>query len=301
MVNVTISAAGHVPLARGLPITATFDEDATVADVKSYVTAKFPQFYAARQKLSLKGDRKALADNSTLKEAGIEDGGELSVKDLGPQISWRTVFIIEYIGPLLIHPLFYHFPKVFYGGPVQHSTMQKYTYAFVMLHFLKRVLETVFVHRFSHSTMPFFNVFRNSAHYWLLSGIALAYAVYRPAYSATSPYILGTIHNNPNFLFACGALWLFAELSNMHTHLTLRSLRPAGTTKRAIPYGYGFSFVSCPNYYFEVLSWVALAVMTGSYTAWVFVIRNLGLGSVRVTLFDWYPRGGRGSSNRWPV
>ena len=57
----------------------------------------------------------------------------------------------------------------------------------------------------------------------------------------------------------------FAELSNLSAHLTLRSLRPAGTTKRAIPYGYGFSLVSCPNYFFETVAWTVIAVMTGSY------------------------------------
>jgi very-long-chain enoyl-CoA reductase len=67
------------------------------------------------------------------------------------------------LGPLLIHPLFYHFPRFWYGEDVQHSALQKsafefiffvlgveaygivsrYVYTFVMLHFLKRELETL--------------------------------------------------------------------------------------------------------------------------------------------------------------
>lgn len=46
--------------------------------------------------------------------------------------------------------------------------------------------------------------------------------------------------------------------------MTLRGLRPPGTRTRAIPYGYGFSLVSCPNYFFEVMGWVVIAVMTNS-------------------------------------
>lgn len=56
----------------------------------------------------------------------------------------------------------------------------------------------------------------------------------------------------------------FAELSNLKTHLILRSLRPEGTTKRAIPQGYGFNWVSCPNYFFETIAWFSISMMTGS-------------------------------------
>ena len=45
----------------------------------------------------------------------------------------------------------------------------------------------------------------------------------------------------------------------------LRNLRPEGSTKRAIPQGYGFSLVSCANYLFETIAWTVIAVMTGSY------------------------------------
>lgn len=141
-----------------------------------------------------------------------------------------------------------------------------------MLHFFKRILETLFVHRFSHATMPFRNVFKNSAHYHLLGGVVLAYAIYSPTYSATSSYIVRTIRDKPTFLRVGAAIWLFAELSNLHTHLTLRALRSPGTRERAIPYGYGFSFISCPNYFFEIIGWVVIAGMTGSWAALVFLV-----------------------------
>ncbi|TFY64897.1 hypothetical protein EVJ58_g2319 [Rhodofomes roseus] len=276
MVSLTVSAAGRSPLARELPVTLDFDNktlgDVTVAEVKSAIAAKFPKFYTSRQKLSLKGEKKALADESSLEDAGIQDGDELAVKDLGPQLGWRTVYLIEYAGPLFIHPLFFHYPAIYGGPPVPHSRLQEMVYVMVMLHFVKREWETAFVHRFSHGTMPFRNIFRNSAHYWLLSGVLLATVVYSPAYSAYSPYIIGTAREKPKFLLGSVALWAFAELSNLSAHLTLRSLRPEGSKKRAIPYGYGFSLVSFPNYFFEILSWVAIAIMTGSYAAWLFVV-----------------------------
>ncbi|KAI0710175.1 3-oxo-5-alpha-steroid 4-dehydrogenase-domain-containing protein [Earliella scabrosa] len=274
MATIQVSAAKSTPLARNLPATLTFDKpyDAlTVLDVKKAIAAKNPKFYTARQKLSLKGDSKALSDETLLKDAGVADGSEVSVKDLGPQVGWRTVFLVEYVGPLLIHPLFYHLPNVFYGGHVQHSDLQRYVYGAVLLHFAKREFETVFVHRFSHGTMPMMNIVKNSAHYHLLSGLLLARSIYSPTFAANSPWIRGTIRENPTFLWSCLGLFLFAELSNLHTHLTLRNLRPEGSTKRAIPRGYGFSLVSCPNYLFETLAWTSIAVMTGSYAAYIFL------------------------------
>ncbi|KAH7911367.1 3-oxo-5-alpha-steroid 4-dehydrogenase-domain-containing protein [Hygrophoropsis aurantiaca] len=276
MVSVTVTPAGKpLALARGLPqiidLSGKQIQDATIADVKAALTAKYPKLYTSRQKITLKDSKNAIADETTLADAGVTDGGLLSVKDLGPQVSWRTVFLVEYGGPLIIHPLMYYFPKVVYGGPVQHSLLQRYIYAFVMIHFAKRELETLFVHRFSHGTMPLKNIFKNSAHYHLLSGVALAFAIYSPTYAATSPYIRGTVRNDPLFIWAGAALFLFAEVSNLITHITLRNLRPAGTKKRAIPHGYGFSLVSCPNYFFEFLAWLSVAGLTGSYVAWIFL------------------------------
>ncbi|KAG1857875.1 3-oxo-5-alpha-steroid 4-dehydrogenase-domain-containing protein [Suillus tomentosus] len=277
MVSINVSAAGKpISLARGLPMVVELSgkqlEDATIADVKSAIVEKYPRFYLERQKITLKDSKNVLADDITLKVAGVAEGGELSVKDLGPQVSWKTVFLVEYAGPLFIHPVIYYFPKLFYGGPVQHSMLQRYVLAFVMLHFAKRELETLFVHRFSHATMPLTNIFKNSAHYHLGSGLALAYSIYSPVYGAASPYIRGTVRNDPLYIQAGAAIWLFSEISNLITHIKLRALRPAGSRKRAIPRGYGFNLVSFPNYFFEFLGWLVIAALTGSYAAWIFLV-----------------------------
>ena len=50
----------------------------------------------------------------------------------------------------------------------------------VVTHFLKREFETAFVHRFSHATMPLFNLFKNCAHYWLSCGLMMGYVTYIP-------------------------------------------------------------------------------------------------------------------------
>jgi len=280
-VSLTISPVSRPPsVAKGLPITIDISKDATVADVKQEIAKRFNQFPPSRQKLSVKDAKKALDDDERLIHILGEkiQSGELFVKDLGPQVAWQIVFLVEYFGPLVIHPLFYYYPKHLYGLDVQHSTLQKYAYAFVLLHFLKREFETLFVHRFSHATMPLGNILKNSSHYYLLSGVLLAYDLYRPLRSVS--YIQGTIRDNDTFLLICAGVWAFAELSNLHTHLTLRSLRPSGTRKRAIPHGYGFSFLSCPNYFFEAIAWIALTVMTGSLAAAIFTVVSISQMSI---------------------
>ncbi|KAJ7629377.1 3-oxo-5-alpha-steroid 4-dehydrogenase-domain-containing protein, partial [Mycena polygramma] len=265
-----------------LPLTLSFPPSPppTVRDVKTAIQQAYPSFYVARQKISLPEGAKALPDDSAILFANAGDV-ELNVGDLGPQVQWKTVFIVEYLAPLIIHPLIYHYPKLIYGVDVEHSALQKSVFAMAMLHFYKRELETLLVHRFSHATMPLQNMFKNSAHYWFLSGVFLALDVYRPGFSA--PAVAGTWRDGP-LLKVGWAIWAYAELSNLAVHLKLRALRPEGTTTRAIPMGYGFSApfsLACPNYFFEFLAWSAVCGMSGSIAAIVF----LAVSTVQMALW----------------
>lgn len=200
------------------------------------------------------------------------------VKDLGPQIGWRTVFFIEYFGPLFIHPIFYFLQQPIYGKTFDHSRVQQLAFILTMLHFLKREFETAYVHHFSLATMPLFNVFKNSSHYWFLSGINLAYFIYAPdSYAAEDKSIVSRVLFGRNLvplnaiqLWILTGIWLFAELSNGYTHLILSSLRADGSKARKIPYGYGFNLVSVPNYFFESLGWFAVLLITQNWSSLLF-------------------------------
>lgn len=176
---------------------------------------------------------------------------------MGPQIGWQTVFVIEYIGPIIIHPIVYLLaPYIYKSAPPEMSQMQKMVLITTVAHFVKREFETLFIHRFSASTMPFRNVFKNSAHYWFLSGLNMAYWVYAPTSAAAGP-------TNQLVLAAGLALYGFGELMNLQTHLTLRELRNPGTTQRGIPHGWLFDLVTCPNYFTETVSWLGVYLISG--------------------------------------
>lgn len=86
----------------------------------------------------------------------------------------------------------------------------------------------------------------------------VAYHVNHPLYTPPS---------NTKFLIGVVTFFL-CEFGNLSIHLALRNLRPPGTTIRKIPVATGnpftilFNFVSCPNYTYEVGSWIGFTIMT---------------------------------------
>ncbi|KAF7896369.1 hypothetical protein EAF00_006383 [Botryotinia globosa] len=256
-----------------LPTSIDIDETTTVQDVKDRLAKQAGGWdpnrfgiFDPEQKKILK-DRKAFI--SQHREVII--GKEILIKDLGPQLGWRTVYIIEYLGPILIHLGFPLLRPYIYSHPTSSiaplSNSQLLSMLLIVLHFLKREYETVFVHRFSLSTMPARNIFKNCAHYWLLSGLYIAYFIYAPSsYTALSSSTIDVLN------MAGVALYLFGELSNLKTHLTLSNLRSPGGTERGIPQGYGFSMVTCPNYFFETLAWIGMILVTKSLSTVIFAI-----------------------------
>ncbi|CAG8904665.1 unnamed protein product [Penicillium egyptiacum] len=199
--------------------------------------------------------------NTTIEDTGLRNSSVIYVKDLGPQIAWRTVFIIEYLGPLLIPALFLFPLRPFlyftFDKPLPSpSDLQLLVCALLSVHFLKREFETIFVHRFSSATMPARNIVKNSAHYWVLAGFNIAYWVFRPDAAAAS--------STPNqaLVYAGLVLFVFGELANLNAHYILRNLRRPGTTERGIPSGFGFSVVTCPNYFFEILAWLGIFLVS---------------------------------------
>lgn len=207
--------------------------------------------------------RVVLKPETKLTAQGVVDGDTVIFKDLGRQISWKTVFHIEYAGPILMHALCYYLGSLVYGKEVAHSYTQTVAFWCVVGHYLKREYETHFIHRFSNATMPFFNVFKNSAHYWLLGGLFIAYFLYHPSFTATWS------DQTVNIL---AIIFVLCELGNFYSHYQLRNLRTPGTRERRNPRGFMFELTSCANYTFEVFAWLVFSIMVQTLTSWLFLL-----------------------------
>lgn len=221
---------------------------------------------------------KVTLDNNarTLASYGLKDQDIVIYKDLGPQLLWHTVFYVEYLGPFLIFLFFFFFRSE------KHVLIQKLGLLFGSAHFLKRLLETYFVHVFSRDSMPKKRAFINFFHYWILCGInigtELSFFWKNPQYSNTLTTALSVGFG-------------VSELMNLMCHLTLKNLRSNGkpeekdgmplTKKRGIPHGFGFDQVSCANYFWEISSWCFFAGLVRCWTSYLY----LGVSTYQMILW----------------
>ncbi|KAL3655868.1 hypothetical protein CASFOL_000264 [Castilleja foliolosa] len=230
------------------------------------------KYYPSRQRLILplppgsKGRPTVLHYKKSLKEYVDGNKNELTVvfKDLGPQVNYSTLFFFEYLGPLILYPVFYYFPDVYqlfgYKGERVTHPAQSYALYYWSLHYFKRIMETFFVHRFSHATSPLSNVFRNCAYYWTF-GAWIAYYVNHPLYTPVSD-------RQMKVGFAFG---LLCQVSNFYCHILLRSLRSSDGGGYQIPYGFLFNIVTCANYTTEIYQWLGFNVATQTIAGCVFM------------------------------
>lgn len=249
------------------------EKTATVGQIKKLICKQKPALYSERIALRAEVKGKALPDSMQLnKIEALGKSNELYFKDLGPQIGWSTVFLAEYAGPLLCYMITYLRPALFYG---YSNTPRAYHYSVHLaaacwtFHYVKRILETIFVHRFSHATMPLSNLFKNCSYYWgfaFFVGYFVNHPLFTPASFGDTQIYIGL------FLF------IISELGNFSIHIALRNLRPAGTRERKIPYPTSdpltlmFNCVSCPNYTYEIYAWLGFCIMTQALPALFFTV-----------------------------
>ena len=211
---------------------------------------------------------KLLETVGELKGRGLSEGTVIELKNLGMQFAYRWLFLIEYGGPPAIMALIAMQPAWVYGQSPRNGlspATQIAVWAYI-LHFVKRELETLFLHKFSKPSVPLSVIVRNSVYYWGIA-VLLAYFICAPGSQAVTSMAVTQV---------CAAGMAVCQLGNFAVHLWFAMQRKGDKdASRPIPAGPLF-FVSCPNYFFEVVNWVFFAVMVNNHpVAWVFAVLGL--------------------------
>lgn len=232
-------------------------DSAKVEELMKKIAEKSPKHSVSRQRLTVKKGTETIVLEriKPLNTYNVSDGCQIHFKDLGPQLPYRTVFILEYLGPLVIYPLFAWrlIPFVYPDSTLPSTIIQQVALALWTLHYVKREVETVFVHEFGWDTMPPFNLFKNCVYYWGFAAI-VAWAVNYP----------GVLPANWSINLVLGAIvFIFGLLCNGKCHLMLKRLRKPGVSEMQIPRGFLFEYVTKPNYFFEILTWFGFNILTG--------------------------------------
>jgi len=267
----------------------TLPKGATVKDLKkeySRATKKdinrlsFKEESNKDKVIRLDDDRKTLESYSL-------PSNTLTFKDLGPQIGYRTVFVLEYLGPMVFVLLYYLRPALLYGesaANIPYNWVAKLAVISWVVHFAKREFETFFVHKFSRPTMPLSNIFKNCAYYWTF-GAVIGYPLCSPNFQPPSDQLVQI-----GF-----AIFVISEIGNLICHIMLSNMRPKeGSTQRDIPRGFLFEVVACPNYTFEVLSWVGFSIMTMLPMSYLFTLVGF------LQMADWAQKKHRGYKKQFP-
>ncbi|CBI31676.3 unnamed protein product, partial [Vitis vinifera] len=220
------------------------DESATVVDLQEAIHRRTKKYYPSRQRLTLPlqpGSKErpvALNYKKSVKDYCDGNSSNLTVvfKDLGPQISYRTLFFWEYLGPLLIYPIFYFFPVYQYFGYKGE--------------------------RLIHPVQTYALYYWNCAYYWTF-GSYIAYYVNHPLYTPVSD-----LQMKIGFGFG-----LVCQVTNFYCHILLRNLRsPDGNGGYQIPHGFLFNIVTCANYTTEIYQWVGFNIATQTVAGYVFLV-----------------------------
>ncbi|XP_072604972.1 trans-2,3-enoyl-CoA reductase-like isoform X2 [Vulpes vulpes] len=202
-------------------------------------------------------------------------------QDLGRQVSWITIFLAEYTGPLLIYLLFYlRIPYIYdtkeSSRRLRHPVVHLACFCHC-IHYIRYLLETLFVHKVSAGHTPLKNLIKGCAFYWGFTSW-IAYYINHPRYTPPSFGNRQVTVSAINFLI-CEAGNHFINVILAHpNHTGINACFPSPNYN---PFTWMFFLVSCPNYTYEIGSWISFTVMTQTLPVGVFTL----LMSIQMSLW----------------
>ena len=197
----------------------------------------------------------------TAKYGGRFGGGGKGGFKLGSKPGW---ILMELPGLLV-------FPVVFFMGSNSMETVPLFFLAIWMMHYCNRALITPLLMRTRPDAQSDFDI-----SVILLGWVSLALHGYLNAryISELGDHYQPEWFSDPRFIIGL-AIYAFGFMLNIISDSILRNLRSkvpdVNEPRYKTPYGWGFKFVSCPQYLGEIISFIGIAMMTWNLGA-VFVI-----------------------------
>lgn len=168
---------------------------------------------------------------------------------LGSRAGWLLMEVPAAVAPLL-----------FFALPQSGSHRDEMSWIFLLLwqsHYAYRAFVFPFRRRGGVATMPLVIALMG-----MIFNFLNAYLNWRYLTFLAPPYGLSWLVD-PRFI--CGALLFFVGLYiNRQADRVLIQLRQPGETGYKIPYGGLYRYISCPNYFGEILEWSGWALCTFS-------------------------------------
>jgi len=163
------------------------------------------------------------------------------------------------------------FPIVFFMGPNWNNPVPLFFLAIWMMHYSNRALITPMLMRVQPGSSASFS-FNVVVAGWIT---LFLHGYFNAAYlTEFGEQYTADWFSDPRFLIGL-TIYLFGFVSNIHSDTILRNLRPKQPSpdepRYKIPYGGLFRWVSCPQYFGEILSFTGFAIMTWNLGA-VFVL-----------------------------
>ncbi|XP_024990361.1 very-long-chain enoyl-CoA reductase-like [Cynara cardunculus var. scolymus] len=146
------------------------------------------------------------------------------------------------------------------------------------VHFFKRVVEVLFVHKYSGSM-----ALESAIIVPLSYAFSTATMIYTQILSRDVPEPLLDLK------YVGVGLFIIGEIGNFYHHWLLANLRKKGDKEYKIPKGGLFDLVICPHYLFEILAYVGIASISQTLYAFSFTLGTIFYLTGRsYTTREWY-------------
>lgn len=160
-------------------------------------------------------------------------------------VSSQTGMLCIYVPAFVVSTLCFFFPQL----ASQESPVRNPAITMLMIHFAKRVLEVLFLHVYSGSVD--LGLSSTIGTYYALTSYFICYVAKQRAPSDVS------------ILYAGYALFSIGIAGNFYHHRLLADLRKTSSTKKYVaPRGCLFEYVAAPHYFFELIGWLGIAIVS---------------------------------------